>query len=183
MYNDIIMPFKSKAQQRKCYALKAKGKAGTWDCDEWADETEDFKSLPEKVKEKSKMENTQKFIKFLDDIKTPETAVFVESVEKAFNICFESYPATEEEPDEGGNEDPGFGTEGGTGASAMNEDAEEQLDNIQKEKALLAKKEELAKEEADLKKATSEVSAEEAELKKSEGEQENVIAGEEAELV
>ena len=37
------MPFKSKAQQKKCYALKAQGNAGTWDCDEWSKETKNFK--------------------------------------------------------------------------------------------------------------------------------------------
>lgn len=42
------MPFKSKAQQRKCYAMKAKGQAGSWDCSEWSDAT-NFKKLPEKV--------------------------------------------------------------------------------------------------------------------------------------
>lgn len=42
------MPFKSKKQQRKCYALKAKGQAGSWDCGEWSEET-NFKKLPEKV--------------------------------------------------------------------------------------------------------------------------------------
>ena len=30
------MPFKSKKQMRKCYALKAQGKNGSWNCDEWA---------------------------------------------------------------------------------------------------------------------------------------------------
>lgn len=46
------MPFVSKAQQRKCYALKARGQAKGWDCDEWSEET-DFDKLPEK-KEKKK---------------------------------------------------------------------------------------------------------------------------------
>ena len=42
------MPFTSKAQQRKCYALKAKGQAGSWDCTEWSEHT-DFKKLPKRV--------------------------------------------------------------------------------------------------------------------------------------
>jgi len=180
------MPFKSKAQVRQCYALKERGDAGTWDCDEWAKETKNIKKLPEKVKKKKgkgKMEANERFKKFLDDIKTPETEIIVEGIKKAFNVCFESYPTTIEEPDEGGNPDPGFDTKGGTGASAMNEDAEEELDTIEKQKALLAKKEELAKDEIELKKATAATSAEEAEIKKAEGEQEKVVAGEEAELI
>lgn len=47
------MPFESTKQQRKCYALKAKGQAGSWDCTEWSGET-DFAQLP-KHKEKQKM--------------------------------------------------------------------------------------------------------------------------------
>lgn len=39
------MPFESKKQQRKCYALKSKGQAGSWDCGEWSSET-DFDDLP-----------------------------------------------------------------------------------------------------------------------------------------
>ena len=42
------MPFESKSQQRKCYAMKARGEAGSWDCEEWSDKT-DQKSLPEKA--------------------------------------------------------------------------------------------------------------------------------------
>lgn len=42
------MPFKSEAQRRLCYALKEKGEAGSWNCDEWAKETKDEK-LPEHV--------------------------------------------------------------------------------------------------------------------------------------
>jgi len=42
------MPFKSKKQLRKCYAMKNKGKAGSWNCDEWAAETDESK-LPEKI--------------------------------------------------------------------------------------------------------------------------------------
>lgn len=43
------MPFTSKKQQRKCYALKARGQAGSWDCDEFAEHT-DFRTLPEEKK-------------------------------------------------------------------------------------------------------------------------------------
>jgi hypothetical protein len=45
------MPFLSKKQSRKCYALKSKGKAGSWNCDEFAKET-DYKKLPEKKTKK-----------------------------------------------------------------------------------------------------------------------------------
>lgn len=46
------MPFKSKAQVKKCFAMKAKGKAKNWDCEEWAKETGNIKSLPKKVAKK-----------------------------------------------------------------------------------------------------------------------------------
>ena len=39
------MPFASKKQAAKCYAMKARGEAGTWNCEEWAHKT-NFKSLP-----------------------------------------------------------------------------------------------------------------------------------------
>ncbi|TXG75765.1 hypothetical protein E6Q11_06820 [Candidatus Dojkabacteria bacterium] len=42
------MPFVSKKQQRKCYALKAQGKGGKWDCAEFSKHT-DFTELPEKL--------------------------------------------------------------------------------------------------------------------------------------
>lgn len=45
------MPFKSKTQAAKCFALKRKGQAGSWDCSEWAEKT-DFASIP-KSKEAS----------------------------------------------------------------------------------------------------------------------------------
>lgn len=48
------MPFKSQAQWKKCWALKADGQAGSWDCKEWADSTKKkYKDLPE---EKSAIE-------------------------------------------------------------------------------------------------------------------------------
>lgn len=45
------MPFKNSKQQAKCYALKAKGKNGSWNCDEWSKATNQ-KTLPKKVKKK-----------------------------------------------------------------------------------------------------------------------------------
>lgn len=45
------MPFVSKKQQNKCYALKAKGKNGSWNCDEWAKATNQ-KKLPKTKKKK-----------------------------------------------------------------------------------------------------------------------------------
>lgn len=42
------MPFKSKAQARKCFAMKRRRQNGSWDCEEWADET-NFSGLPDKV--------------------------------------------------------------------------------------------------------------------------------------
>jgi hypothetical protein len=47
------MPFKSKKQQKKCFALKARGKSGSWNCDEWAKETKG-KKLPLYAKSKKK---------------------------------------------------------------------------------------------------------------------------------
>ncbi len=47
------MPFPSKAAQRKCYALKAKGKNGSWDCEEWSKATNQ-KSLPARLSFKKK---------------------------------------------------------------------------------------------------------------------------------
>lgn len=41
------MPFSSKRQSRKCYALRAKGKNKGWDCEEWSEHT-NYKRLPEK---------------------------------------------------------------------------------------------------------------------------------------
>jgi hypothetical protein len=43
------MPFKSKKQQRKCYAMQASGKGKGWNCEEWSKET-NFKKLPEETK-------------------------------------------------------------------------------------------------------------------------------------
>jgi hypothetical protein len=42
------MPFKSKAQMKKCFALKGRGAAQGWDCEEWAHKTKSIKKLPEK---------------------------------------------------------------------------------------------------------------------------------------
>ncbi len=41
------MPFKSKAQMKKCFAMRGKSKG--WDCEKWAKETPDKKSLPNRV--------------------------------------------------------------------------------------------------------------------------------------
>ena len=42
------MPFESKSQWRKCWAMNRRGGAGSWDCKEWADSTKKpFKKLPE----------------------------------------------------------------------------------------------------------------------------------------
>lgn len=44
------MPFSSKAQRRKCFALKARNKNSGWNCEEWDAATTNPKSLPEHVK-------------------------------------------------------------------------------------------------------------------------------------
>lgn len=43
------MPFESKQQERKCFALRARGENGSWDCEEWAHATDQNK-LPERDK-------------------------------------------------------------------------------------------------------------------------------------
>lgn len=53
------MPFKSKAQAKKCYAMKRRGKAKGWDCDEWASKT-NYKSLPKKKRKKRKKKSKGK---------------------------------------------------------------------------------------------------------------------------
>lgn len=58
------MPFASKAQARKCFAMKARGQAKGWDCEEWAEET-DFEELPEKKRKKeSAARLLQSYIKY-----------------------------------------------------------------------------------------------------------------------
>lgn len=42
------MPFKNKAQAAACYAQKARGENGSWDCDEWSEHT-NFKKIPKKA--------------------------------------------------------------------------------------------------------------------------------------
>lgn len=49
------MPFQSKSQARACYAKRARGEAGSWNCEEWADQT-DFSELPEHTESKEAME-------------------------------------------------------------------------------------------------------------------------------
>jgi hypothetical protein len=50
-----VMPFESKSQWRKCWAMKRRGEAGSWDCKEWADSTKKpFKKLPESKPESEK---------------------------------------------------------------------------------------------------------------------------------
>jgi hypothetical protein len=43
------MPFQSKAQMKKCFAMKGRGQAKGWNCEEWAHKTKSLKKLPEKV--------------------------------------------------------------------------------------------------------------------------------------
>jgi hypothetical protein len=43
-----MSPFKNKKQQKACYALKARGKNGSWDCDAWSKETKAKKSTAKK---------------------------------------------------------------------------------------------------------------------------------------
>lgn len=49
------MPFKSDSQRRLCYLLKGKGRAGSWDCDEWSTAT-GKKNLPEHVEDQIEKE-------------------------------------------------------------------------------------------------------------------------------
>jgi hypothetical protein len=43
------MPFTSKAQMKKCFAMKGRGQAKGWNCEEWAHKTPSLKKLPEHV--------------------------------------------------------------------------------------------------------------------------------------
>ena len=42
------MPYKSKAQMRKFFAMEAKGELPKGKAEEWAEETKDMKHLPER---------------------------------------------------------------------------------------------------------------------------------------
>jgi len=66
------MPFKSESQVRKCYALKNKGQAGSWNCDKWEKHTKSIKALPERVKE-AMIESFTKIAKQLFDPKVIPT--------------------------------------------------------------------------------------------------------------
>lgn len=57
--NKVEEKFESKAQQKKCYALKNRGEAGSWDCDEWSEKT-NFKKIPEKKNENITYSKTSK---------------------------------------------------------------------------------------------------------------------------
>jgi hypothetical protein len=47
------MPFKSKAQSAACYARRAEGTNGSWDCSEWSHVT-NYKRLPKHVRKRKK---------------------------------------------------------------------------------------------------------------------------------
>jgi hypothetical protein len=49
------MPFKSKAQRRKFYALKSEGKMDQETIDEWESETKNKKKLPERIEKAAAM--------------------------------------------------------------------------------------------------------------------------------
>lgn len=55
------MPFLSEKQRKLCYHLRSKGEAGSWNCDEWEEETKD-KKLPKYVNkgENEKSSNDEK---------------------------------------------------------------------------------------------------------------------------
>jgi len=54
------MPFKSKAQMRKFFALERKGKISDDKLQEWIASTPNIKRLPEKVKSKRKSKKHKK---------------------------------------------------------------------------------------------------------------------------
>lgn len=60
------MPFQSRAQVRKFYALKAKGEMDQATIDEWAHSTPDIKKLPERKKKLKKTAFWQGFMKAAD---------------------------------------------------------------------------------------------------------------------
>ena len=51
---DKIMPFKSKAQQKKMFAMEKRGELKKGVAEEFAHETKNIKKLPEHVKKKGK---------------------------------------------------------------------------------------------------------------------------------
>lgn len=58
------MPFKSKAQMRKFYALEAKGELPEGTAHEWANETRNIKKLPERVKKRKKKKSMENELQF-----------------------------------------------------------------------------------------------------------------------
>jgi hypothetical protein len=48
------MPFQSKAQMKKCFAMRGRGQAKGWNCEEWAHKTPSLKKLPEHKPEEKK---------------------------------------------------------------------------------------------------------------------------------
>ncbi len=40
------MPFESRSQMKKCFAMESKGTAGSWNCKKWAAETPNMNKLP-----------------------------------------------------------------------------------------------------------------------------------------
>lgn len=57
---DVQESFESKAQQKKCYAMKSRGEAGSWDCDEWSEKT-NFNKIPNKKITKEGNRSVNKF--------------------------------------------------------------------------------------------------------------------------
>ena len=54
------MPFKSRAQMAKCFAMKSRGEGQGWNCEQWAHETSNKKRLPYRAKSKSKSKKYSK---------------------------------------------------------------------------------------------------------------------------
>ena len=54
------MPFTSKAQMKKCFAMKGRNQAKGWDCESWAHKTKSIKKLPEHVDKKAAVVELEK---------------------------------------------------------------------------------------------------------------------------
>jgi len=70
------MPFKSESQRKKCYYLTAKGKAGSWNCDEWEAVTPKNKKLPESLK-KISCEMSTSFAKIAKELFNPQKSPLI----------------------------------------------------------------------------------------------------------
>lgn len=123
------------------------------------------------------MEANNKFIKFLDDIKTSKTEVFIESVKKGFNLCFESYP-TQRDIDTPDDSDTAT-----VNVPVLTEVGEDNpVEVIEKKEALLGEKKEVLEKTEDIKAEEAKLDMEQSEITGEQAEQEEDVAEVRSEL-